>query len=83
MVKMQKIHIKRYRSILDLTINVNTNNNFITICGENNTGKTNILRAIDLFFNSEKYEPSKDVPHHKLEGSRGVLSVLISPLNFS
>lgn len=71
MIKMQKIHIKRYRSILDLTINVNTNNNFITICGENNTGKTNTLRAMDLFFNPEKYEPSKDVPHHKLEGSRG------------
>jgi predicted ATP-dependent endonuclease of OLD family len=71
MVKIQTIHIKRYRSIIDLNLKVNTNNNFITICGENNTGKTNTLRAIALFFNPSKYEPSKDAPSHKYEGSGG------------
>lgn len=71
MIKINKIHIKRYRSILDLELAINNENNFITICGENNTGKTNSLKAIDLFFNPHKYVPEQDIPHHKFEGSRG------------
>lgn len=71
MIKIKTIKIERYRSILDLKIEINDINNFIAICGENNTGKTNTLRAIDLFFNPEKYNRNKDVPFHKLEGSRG------------
>lgn len=71
MAKIQKIYIKRYRSIIDLQFDINTANNFITICGENNTGKTNTLRAIDLFFSPSKYEPSQDAPAHKYEGTRG------------
>ncbi|PSF34955.1 hypothetical protein C7H19_18290 [Aphanothece hegewaldii CCALA 016] len=71
MIKIKNIQIERYRSIINLKLEVNTDNNFITICGENNTGKTNTLRAIDLFFNPDKYNRQADVPFHKLEGSRG------------
>ena len=71
MIKIHKIHIKRYRSIINLELTIDNKNNFITICGENNTGKTNTLKAIDLFFNDTKYVSEKDVPHHKFEGSRG------------
>ena len=56
---------------MDLTLDVDTENNFVTICGENNTGKTNILRAIELFFCPEKYIVRNDVPYHKFYGSRG------------
>jgi len=42
-----------------------------TICGANNAGKTNVLRAINLFFNSEDYKASEDSPNHKFYGSRG------------
>jgi predicted ATP-dependent endonuclease of OLD family len=71
MIKIQSIQIERYRSILNLKLEFNEHNNFITICGENNTGKTNTLRAINLFFNPDKYNPQADIPFHKLEGSRG------------
>ena len=71
MIKIHKIHIKRYRSIIDLELVIDDQNNFITICGENNTGKTNSLKAVDLFFNPDKYVPEQDIPHHKFEGSRG------------
>lgn len=71
MIKIKTIQIERYRSILNLQLEFSSNNNFITICGENNTGKTNTLRAIDLFFNPAKYNPQADIPFHKLEGSRG------------
>lgn len=56
---------------MELALNIEDDNNYITICGENNTGKTNTLRAIDLFFNPEKYVPEKDSPNHKYYGSRG------------
>lgn len=71
MIKIKSFSIKRYRSIMELIINIDANNNFITICGENNTGKTNSLRAIDLFFNVDKYIAEKDAPNHKYYGSRG------------
>ncbi|MBD2336136.1 AAA family ATPase [Calothrix sp. FACHB-156] len=71
MIKIKTIQIERYRSILNLKLEFNYNNNFITICGENNTGKTNTLRAINLFFNPNQYNPQADIPFHKLEGSRG------------
>ncbi len=71
MTKIKSIQIERYRSILNLKLEFNTTNNFITICGENNIGKTNTLRAINLFFNPEKYNPQADIPFHKFEGSRG------------
>lgn len=67
---ISKIIIKRFRSNFDLKLDIE-NNSIVTICGANNSGKTNTLRAINIFFNPSLYERSKDVPFHKLEGSRG------------
>lgn len=69
-MKIKKIHIKRFRSILDLKLEINTENNFSTICGANNSGKTNVLKALNIFFNPRDYILKEDVPNHKL-GSRG------------
>jgi len=71
MIRIKKVIIKRYRSIMDMVLQIDDSNNYITICGENNTGKTNTLRAIDLFFNPEKYIAENDSPNHKYHGSRG------------
>jgi predicted ATP-dependent endonuclease of OLD family len=69
-MKIKRIHIKRFRSILDLKLEINTENNFSTICGANNSGKTNVLKALNIFFNPRDYILKEDVPNHKL-GSRG------------
>lgn len=69
-MKLKRIHIKRFRSILDLKLEINTENNFSTICGANNSGKTNVLKALNIFFNPTEYILKEDVPNHKL-GSRG------------
>ncbi|WP_445749245.1 ATP-dependent nuclease [Polaribacter sp.] len=69
-MKIKRIHIKRFRSILDLRLDINTVNNFSTICGANNSGKTNVLKALNIFFNPSDYILKEDVPNHKL-GSRG------------
>lgn len=70
-MKINRIEIKRFRSILDLKLQINPENNFSTICGANNSGKTNILKALNIFFNPEKYNVAEDTPNHKYYGSRG------------
>ena len=49
-MKFIEFRIKRYRSIKDLTLKM-VEDEPIIICGENNVGKTNILRALNIFFN--------------------------------
>ena len=46
-MKLRKIEIKKFRSISDVEININDLSMFI---GENNAGKSNILRAVELFY---------------------------------
>ena len=47
---------------MDLTIKIETECNTISICGQNNVGKTNTIRAINLFFYPDLYEPKLDMP---------------------
>lgn len=70
-MKIKEISIKRYRSILNLTLEIDDIDKISTICGANNVGKTNVLRAIDTFFNPLNYIADKDSPHHKFYGTRG------------
>lgn len=65
MIRIESIHIKRFRSINDLTLNIDSTYNIITVCGQNNVGKTNVLRAISLFFNKTNFKFSEDVPEFK------------------
>jgi predicted ATP-dependent endonuclease of OLD family len=71
MYKLERIKIVRFRSIMDMIIKVSAKNSMITFCGANNAGKTNILRAIELFFKPDKFLPSIDAPNHKYYGSYG------------
>ena len=70
-----EFQIKRFRSIKELTLKM-AENEPIIICGENNVGKTNILRALNIFFNyfnspKELFIPERDIPYNKFYGSRG------------
>lgn len=62
MISITSVTINRYRSIMNLKIDIDSTHNLIAICGENNVGKTNTLRAIDLFFNPDNYDSSIDRP---------------------
>lgn len=70
--KIIEFDIKNYRSISKIKISP-TKDNFLTICGSNNVGKTNFLRALNLFFNPkpENFNADEDIPYHISEGSRG------------
>lgn len=72
--KFCAFEVKRFRSLVDLKVDVSEDMP-VVICGENNIGKTNFLRALNIFFNhpfiENLYEPKVDIPHHIYEGSRG------------
>ena len=65
MIKIVNLEIQRYRSIKNMRVAMDDNTNIVTICGRNNVGKTNTLRAINLFFNPSEYEPQNDMPVFK------------------
>lgn len=65
MIKIVGIQINRYRSILSLDINLDCDNNLVAICGKNNVGKTNTLKAIRLFFQPDEFNMN-DVPTIKI-----------------
>ena len=70
---LKKFQVKRYRSLMDATIDIFLDEK-IVICGENNIGKTNFLRAMNVFFNhykQELYNLKEDIPYHIYYGSRG------------
>ncbi len=70
--KLSEFSIKNFRSISNIKLTIKKGN-LITICGSNNVGKTNFLRALDLFFNPnfENFNAEDDIPYHIVEGSRG------------
>ncbi|MBE3093539.1 MAG: AAA family ATPase [Actinobacteria bacterium] len=47
-MKIEKIEIKNYRSLSDVTI---CPKDILTLVGRNNSGKSNIIKALDFFFN--------------------------------
>lgn len=49
MITIKKVHIKNFRSIVDETIDLTDFNCFV---GQNDSGKSNVLKALNLFFNN-------------------------------
>ncbi len=50
MITIKKIRIKNFRSLVDETIDFSDVNFFV---GKNDSGKSNVLKALNLFFNDE------------------------------
>lgn len=69
---IEEFTISNFRSISTLTVKPHKNG-ILTICGANNVGKTNFLRALKLFFEAkvENFDPSSDIPFHIAEGTQG------------
>lgn len=70
--RLKDFEIKNFRSIGNLLLEIPTND-LLVICGANNVGKTNFLRAMDLFFSLDpkKFNAYDDIPYSIAEGSRG------------
>ncbi len=48
-MKLRWLHIEGFRSIREFTLEVD---DFLCFIGQNNHGKSNILKVLDLFFSS-------------------------------
>lgn len=57
-MKLKNIHIKNFRSIKDLSFDID---NFLCLIGKNNTGKSNIFNALDMFFNGDRQKKSQNI----------------------
>lgn len=65
-MRIKKIEITNFRSIKDKLTIEGENLNLLTLIGGNSSGKSNILRAVNLFFNGDvengiKYSPTTDL----------------------
>jgi AAA15 family ATPase/GTPase len=56
---------------MNLELKIKDKESFISFCGANNVGKTNILNALALFFDKNQFIPEKDCPYHKFYGTQG------------
>ena len=65
MITITDITINRFRSIISLSLHISRQENLIALCGKNNVGKTNTLRAINLFFNPKSFQRTIDMPKIK------------------
>lgn len=72
-ITFDEFQVKKYRSLMDITIRMSSSDP-VVICGENNIGKTNFLRALNIFFNffrdDSLFEQKFDTPNHLYEGQQ-------------
>jgi putative ATP-dependent endonuclease of OLD family len=68
--RLKSITIENYRSIGEEPVTIHFPENMpVVIIGENNCGKTNIIRAIDIMF-GEWYPKNKDFEDHDYCGRK-------------
>jgi predicted ATP-dependent endonuclease of OLD family len=62
-MKLLTLEIKNYRGILNSgKIHIPS---FLLLMGPNNSGKSTILKSLDIIFNDADFDPNKDYPRHK------------------
>ena len=81
-IMITKIRIQNFRSIENVEVELENTNILI---GQNNCGKTNFLKAIDLSLNSYKDVSKEDIfvkDSEKLStDKRAIIDILIVPIN--
>lgn len=80
MVTIKRIHIKNFRSIVDETIDLSNFNCFV---GKNDSGKSNVLKALNLFFNnktdfSTEFDFESDYSKFAKRGQKQAKEIVIS-----
>ena len=77
-MKLQRLHIKGFRNIYDLDLDLSTQNGLSVLIGNNGSGKSNILEAVvaifaSLYSKSKRFTPAFDydieylLEDHKVE----------------
>ena len=50
LVKLKNLHIKKYKNLIDFTVNFETGNGLSVLVGNNGSGKSNVLEALSGIF---------------------------------
>ncbi len=75
MPRLQQITIEGFRSIAEQVVINFPDNKPVVLIGENNSGKSNIIRAIELMFGEfhPKYKKLEDYDHYKRDTNNQVI----------
>ena len=49
-MKLKNLHIKKYKNLIDFTVNFETGNGLSVLVGNNGSGKSNVLEALSGIF---------------------------------
>lgn len=80
-MKIEKIHLKNYRNISDVLLNVNSNLNIFL--GKNGQGKTNILESIYLLGTTSSHRTSSDRELINWNQDKSLIQVLLKRRDYS
>lgn len=61
-MKIDRVHIKNFKSLKEVSLSCG---NLVSIIGENNSGKSNLIEALDLFFNPSVEAIDEESFHEK------------------
>lgn len=80
MITIKRIHVKNFRSIIDETIELSSFNCFV---GKNDSGKSNVLKALNLFFNKKtdfnnEFDFNSDYSKFAKRGQKQAKEIVIS-----
>lgn len=76
-MKIEKIEIKNFRSLQDVTIKPN---NVLALVGQNNSGKSNVLKTLEFFFNVSKPRVTKDLFYMRDESLKIIITLSFKDL---
>ena len=69
MIKIERVRVSNFRSFKNNDNVIDNLKNINVLVGKNNVGKTNLLRAVYLFFNPDNYNP--DVDRNEIKNKTG------------
>ena len=72
-MKIRKIQIKNYRSLSDVTIYAG---DVLALIGRNNSGKSNVIKALELFFESSTRLVDEECFHNR--NTKGPIEIFIT-----
>lgn len=78
-MKIRKLRVKNFRSIKFIDLDMHKEKQLLV--GQNNSGKSNLLRAIDCVFNNRYTANENDIYVHKKEDDITVIDIMLSSTN--
>jgi len=73
-MRLERIQIQNFRSIVD-PVDIEFHSNYVAIVGPNNVGKSNIVKALELFLRDTvdnlPFDAARDLPLSLYESNRG------------